>query len=231
MNIYRKQTAGFVDLLSIRNRSNQRLPRGLGTMNVWQNSSSDVFARCVIVLLHVRFCILIATILQVSPAGARAEDWPAQQMEFGGETLVLNGFGSREHWWTEIYRCALYLPRRSDDLAYISNSQTTKALQISILSDNIPDTLPQEWRVLFREELSRELLGKLKVAAADLQHGDQLLFVYTAGQNTQILVNNVTLLTDPGHHLMYALLDQWLGYQPVSENLRRLLLGDRGVRF
>ncbi len=175
----------------------------------------------------VALAMVLATAIPVTPSASWAEEAPPSQLNVADEQLILNGYGEREHWWTEVYRCALYLPRRSTSTAYITDAGTAKALQIHILYSDIPDSMPADWRALFGEELSRELFGKLKGAYADLRQNDRLIFAYSPSRGTRIFVNENLILTDPGHGLIEALLDQWIGPRPVSKNLRRLLLAAR----
>ena len=168
-------------------------------------------------------CALLAGAFFFS-AAARAEIAPPPALDVGGAELVLNGYGEREIMWTDVYRAGLYLPRRSSLPDYVRDPAVAKAIRIRILYKDLPDRMPAEWRETFEAELNRELLGRLKRAFRRLEQGDVLLFSFRPGGSTEIAVNGEVLLTDPGHDLMLALIDQWMGDRPVSKNLRRLLL-------
>lgn len=182
-----------------------------------------------IVRIAVRLRAAAILLVLFTPVSAVADDRAGlpETLVVAGETLQLNGYGEREILWAEIYRAALYLPRRSADVGFIRDAGTAKALQILTLASDIPDRMPSDWRTVFREELSRELFGKLRNAYRDLVQGDVLTFAYAQGAGTTVSVNGDAILTDPGHGLMADLLDQWVGEDPVSRNLRRLLLAGR----
>lgn len=157
---------------------------------------------------------------------AAAEDRPRsfpRQLEVLGERLVLNGYGERERWMMDVYGCALYLPEKSSSLDYILSPGTAAAIRIVVNYDP-PSDPPDRWESTFRQELSKELLGRMMDVYDDLEAGDVVLFAYAPGHGTKALLNGHRLFTDEGHGLMAALLDQWLGPRPVSKNLRRLLL-------
>ncbi len=155
-------------------------------------------------------------------AEERPRSFP-RQLQVLGERLVLNGFGERERWMMDVYGCALYLPEKSSSLDYILSPETPSAIRIVVNYDP-PSNPPDQWEATFRQELSRELLGRMMGVYDDLEAGDVVMFVYAPGRGTKALLNGRRLFTDKGHGLMAALLDQWLGPRPVSKNLRRLLL-------
>lgn len=146
-----------------------------------------------------------------------------RQLQVLGERLVLNGYGERERWMMDVYGCALYLPEKSASLDYILSPDTPSAIRI-VVNYNPPSDPPDRWESTFRQELSRELLGRMMGVYDDLEAGDVVMFAYAPGHGTKALLNGRRLFTDRGHGLMAALLDQWLGPRPVSKNLRRLLL-------
>lgn len=157
---------------------------------------------------------------------AVADDPPRsfpRQLQVLGERLVLNGFGERERWMMDVYGCALYLPEKSPSLDYILSPETASAIRIVVNYDP-PSNPPDRWESTFRQELSKELLGRMMDVYDDLESGDVVMFAYAPGRGTIALLNGRRLFTDKGHGLMAALLDQWLGPRPVSKNLRRLLL-------
>lgn len=167
--------------------------------------------------------VLLAFLLPAATAFAQTP--PSATLMVQGQQLVLNGYGEREQWWIDVYRCALYLTQRTSSLAVIRHPDTAKAIRIRVLFDDIPDAMPKRWRTIFAEELSRRTFRRLRIGYRDLGRGDVLTFSYAPGKGTAIRANGEILFTDPGHDLMLELIDQWLGPRPVSRNLKRLLLG------
>jgi len=174
-----------------------------------------------------RASLLVAfSIFALISFAALGADRPPQVLRLQGEELVLNGFGERELWWTDVYRCALYLPKQNMALHAVRHHSTPKAITVRILFSDLPPNLPANWRPILAEELNRELMGKLKLAYRRLEQNDRITFFYAPRQGSTIWINDKQILSDPGHGLMLGLVDQWLGEQPVSKNLKRLLLRD-----
>lgn len=171
-------------------------------------------------------CCLAMTFLlfniTLEPALAASDPVP-RRMVFDDVELQLNGYGEREIFWTDVYRCALYLSEPSNDRAAIIATREPKALVITVLIDNLPDDMPQRWRETLSDELNREMYKRMKSAFRGAGAGDELRFAYVPGVGTRVTLNGERILVDPGYGLMAALLDQWLGGNAVSRNLRRLL--------
>lgn len=169
------------------------------------------------------FSILAALVLWSHP-GLAQEDAVAPRIDYKGASLVLNGHGEREIMWMSVYRCALYLARTITDPAKIVRSRDVpKVLKIRILTDNAPAEMPDQWRKTLESELTDRLFQRMKKGYAKTSAGDELTFAYLPGQGTSFYFNDKKVFNDPGYGLMEALLDQWLGPEPVSGNLKRLL--------
>lgn len=161
-------------------------------------------------------------------APATAETTPPRNLAIEDALLVLNGHGVRERMWTDIYDLALYLPKASANLRYIFDPATPKAIRIRVLYDDIPEDMPDDWVAMFRSELSPQAFRRLDRAYRQLRVGDVLVVRYAPMTGTRILVNGRAVVDDSGHGLIQGVLRRWLGDDPVSENLRRLLLNYRG---
>ena len=167
---------------------------------------------------------LLATLAPATAAFAEEtpHEFPPVQ-RVAGIPLVLNGYGERERWFLNVYGCALYAPRKSSSPAFLMAPSTPTAIRILVRIDP-PAEPPDRWEETFRAELSRELFHRLTDAYETIVAGDELLFAYAPRAGTTAYLNDRKLFHDPGHGLMRGLLEQWLGPQPVSLNLRRLLL-------
>lgn len=60
---------------------------------------------------------------------------------------------------------------------------------------------------------------------APLTRGDVVLVEYLPGRGTTLRVNKTVVVTGANHDLMVAFLDHWIGQRPVSEEIKRTLLG------
>lgn len=169
------------------------------------------------------FGILAAMVLWSHP-GLAQDDAVAPRIDYKGASLVLNGHGEREIMWMSVYRCALYLGRTiTEPEKIVQSSDVPKVLKILVLTDNAPAEMPDQWRKTLDSELTERLFRRMKRGYAKASAGDELKFAYLPGQGTSFYLNGTQVFNDPGYGLMEALLDQWLGPEPVSGNLKRLL--------
>jgi hypothetical protein len=148
-----------------------------------------------------------------------------ERMTVDGHPLVLNGYGVRETWWINLYAVALYLPHHSADVTFIKQDDVPKAIRVEAVYDgSVPNAVPENWQDEFYPKLTPEVTARFKAAYAAIKHGDVILITYAPDRGIQVQLNGRPLLADPGPGLMTASLDLWIGAQPVSQNLRRLLL-------
>lgn len=168
-------------------------------------------------------CLLLPAVVaaEVTVGGARFPEG----MEVDGHPLVLHGYGVRETWWINMYAIGLYLAKRSSDIAYIKEDDVTKAIRVEVVyGGSVPQAVPENWQDELYPKLSEEATARFKAAYATLKHGDVVLITYAPGQGTHVRLNDQLLLSQSGPGLMSACLDLWIGVQPVSQELRRLLL-------
>ncbi len=170
-------------------------------------------------LFRPSLALFFFTLVCAAPAPAAV----APQIEYRGLSLHLNGYGEREILWTDVYRCALYLPETSSDRARIVDQRTAKVIRVTVLIDNLPDDMPARWRETLSDELNGEMFKRMKSAFRAAGAGDELQFGFVPGTGTEVRLNDEVILNDPGFGLMQALLEQWLGPNAISRNLRRLL--------
>jgi hypothetical protein len=144
----------------------------------------------------------------------------------GSSPLELVGHATRVHLAgvEDLYRIALYGPAPFDQEAIMSED-VAKALRIEIIYERDWQRPPVIWH--------RELVPRIDAAGAahfdrvfaPLRRGDIVLIEYAPRRGTTVRVNrNVAALSAP-HELMLAFLDHWLGQRPVSEEIKRALLG------
>jgi hypothetical protein len=129
-----------------------------------------------------------------------------------------------------VYRCTLYQPEKQnltlDKLAAsIEALESPLAIRIEILTSMLPDKMPEAWRETIKSEVTGKAFRRFRKGFADLDEGDILLFVYLPGEATHLFLNDKLVFKDPGPGLMQGLLEQWIGSQPISEELKQALLG------
>jgi hypothetical protein len=153
-----------------------------------------------------------------SPAEVRA----------GSTRLTLIGEGTRtdQLGGDALYTVAVYAEAGPLDVARLADAETSKALRIEIVKDDDPfNPLTRPWRRELVPSLDLAAATHLRAITAPARKGDVLMVEYEPGRGTTIRGNTLTAVTRAPHGLMVAFLDQWLGQRPVSEDLKRTLLG------
>ena len=143
-----------------------------------------------------------------------------------GHQLLLTGCGVREELWMDLYVVSLYLPRgTAAEASRIRDSSVPKLLQLDVTyNGSVPNGLPVSWAQRLREQVSREFIRTLQNQYNDLKYGDTVRIAYVPNGGTTLSVNGRVVTTRPGSGLMDAMLDLWIGTDPISSNLKRLLL-------
>lgn len=174
----------------------------------------------------LRRLALAAALLAGTVTTVAAEHGPMAPRELTvlGERLALNGQGRRRVAWFDVYACALYLPQPVSSRRAVADEARPAAFRVDVLYGEAEEPIPESWREVLRREISDPAFRRLRRAYRELGHGDTMLFAYAPGRGTHVFLNGEHLLRDPGHGLMAALISQWLGPDPVSEELSRALL-------
>lgn len=142
-----------------------------------------------------------------------------------GARLRLVGCAAREMLWKELYALSLYLPRPVGDASDIQGGSMPKLLRLDVTYDGkVPDGLPEDWAGRLREQVSREFMRTLRGLYNELRGGDTVRIAYTSGEGTTVTVNGRVVASRPGNELMDGVLGLWIGRDPLSENMKRLLL-------
>lgn len=165
--------------------------------------------------------ILLLMIVSVAPAGQALP----RQMTIGGHSLVLNGEAVRSKLFglIELYRIGLYLPSQTSSSSDL-RADVPKALRLDALHDTRSDRLPESWRDELTPVLLPAEMQVLRAAYAGLRKGDIVTISYVPNRGSRITIDDVVLLQADGRELMHAFLDQWLGQDPVSDEIKDALL-------
>ena len=127
----------------------------------------------------------------------------------------------------DLYRLAVYVGSPVADRAQLLSSNVPKALRIVITyeDDLFRPRFPIDWRRELIPVLEPAAVAHLQGTFAPLQHGDVVLVEYVPAKGTTVRVNKAVAVTGGSHELMLAFLDHWLGQRPVSEEVKRALMG------
>ena len=140
------------------------------------------------------------------------------------QELALNGAGTRKAFFIDLYTCSLWVaaPTRSED--ELLNRDTPARVKILVHGNPPGAAPPEDWAALLKSELSGKYYKLTKRTYRDLEEGDEIIVQYPDGEGTSVSVNGEHILTDPGRALMVAILEQWIGPEPVSDELKVALL-------
>lgn len=167
-----------------------------------------------------------ALILSSAPAAAQIEgaSLPSSMSAYG-QSLQLASCAQRETLWLEPYAVSLYLPQQRTAKDYILDPQTPKIVRLDVTYEgSVPDDIPAGWQERLRQELSGEIYNAIQRIYSGLTTGDTVVFAYAPGQGTTVTVNGKQVKATGDNGLIAAMLSVWLGEDPVSQNMKRLLL-------
>ena len=147
----------------------------------------------------------------------------------GGAPLQRAAHASRVYLLgqAEMYTLAIYVEAPPLDRVRLAGRDVTKTLRIQITyKEDLRGRYPVDWRRELLPPLEETAEAHLFGSFAPLRHGDVVLVEYAPGRGTSVRINNRSVAaSSASHDLMLAFLDHWIGQRPVSEELKRALLG------
>ncbi len=155
---------------------------------------------------------------------ASAEDIPPSNIEIQGSNWKLYSHGVRNFAFMDLYQCALYRMQKEKILDSVLDLKSPIAIRIQILTSNLPDNVPSAWKEAIKPEVTDKTYNRFKKQYLKIEEGDILIFTFLPSQSTNLYLNGKKELVDPGPGLMQALLDQWVGLNPISEDLKVALI-------
>lgn len=164
------------------------------------------------------------------PVGRTVMDY---QVEYGGETLNMNGAGTRSMLFIELYSAALYLTEKSSDAIGIAYDDKTMAIKIEITSRLISlETMVKAIEEGFQKAtdyntsaLDSRIAKIREFYQKELVVGDKIDLVYVKGQGVECYFNGKMLGIIEGQDFKFALYKIWLGDKPASKSLKEGMLG------
>ena len=178
------------------------------------------------------FRMLVSAILIVSTAQLSAigqlSDHPETLLTENNVSLPRAGQAVRARLLGEqpLYSVAVYVDGRLADRDHLSDPDVPKALRIAITyQDDLYRRFALDWRPELVPQLEPPEATHLRGSFAPLRQGDVVLVEYVPNKGTSVRVNRAVAVPSAGHDLMLAFLDHWLGQRPLSEEIKRALLG------
>ncbi len=172
------------------------------------------------------YCLALGIIVPATASGQSSS--PPQTLTLdSGASLPRAAQASRTHLLgaDEIYGLALYV-EGGLDLARLGSPDVPKALRIEFrYQDDLRRGISLDWQRELVPKLEPAATNHLRGAFAPLKRGDVVIIEYAPGKGTMVRVNRAESVVGANHDLMLAFLDHWLGQAPVSEEIKRRLLG------
>jgi hypothetical protein len=157
-----------------------------------------------------------------------------RKLEFKGNTLQLNGFGTRSKMFVEVYVQALFLSKLSQDPKEIIESDSQMAIRIQITSAMVSSSkLTRNLHKGFEQssgdiiETLRPRMELLKEMLSDkIVENDVFNLIYNPNDSSIWIYKNDQLKGQiPGFDFKKAFFGIWLSDKPVDEKLKNELLG------
>jgi hypothetical protein len=170
----------------------------------------------------------VISALLLLPAGAQSPEHPPSVTPEGGapvrkatEAARVDLLGARE-----FYTLAVYVNGSPADSASLRSPDVPKALRIAVtFKEDLSRRVPLDWRRELVPALDAQGSAHLRGTFAPLRYGDVVLIEYVPKKGTAVSVNTSTTVGEASHDLMLAFLDHWMGQRPVSEAIKKALLG------
>lgn len=194
-----------------------------------------------ITLLHrikPSFIILICSLFSVSLNARQLDDIDLPDnvtLDGTSVPLQLNGMGYRTKFVFNIYVGGLYTETKADSRDAVQALKGPKRVLMHMTYDEVShEKMADAWREGFEENASDEQFKKLESRLStfisyfpDLKEGDVVLLDYIPATGTVISFNGEAKAVIEGADFYSALLDVWLGEEPVDDDLKEAMLGEQ----
>jgi hypothetical protein len=152
---------------------------------------------------------------------------------FSGTNLSLNGAGTREKFWMDMYVGSLFLAKKSRDAKAIIDADEPMAVELTIVSslitgDKMSDAVEEGFEKSAKGNLPalRSRIDQFKACFKEkINKGDVFTMLYQPGKGITVLKNGVKAGLIPGMDFKKGLFGIWLGESPADKDLKKGLLG------
>ncbi len=154
-------------------------------------------------------------------------------MSIEGQNLILNGAGTREKWWMDLYVGSLYLPKKSSNAKDIMDSKDAAVIKLNIISGMITsDKLISAINDGFENATGKKTaplkakIDKFKGCfKEEIKKGDVFTIASVPNEGVVVYKNGVKKGTIEGHEFKKALFGIWLCDKPADADLKTAMLG------
>jgi len=149
------------------------------------------------------------------------------------QPLLLNGAGVRKKFFVKVYVAGLYLPQPQRDAAQLlAAPPPNRVLMHFVHSEVSREKMDAAWLDGFEANLGQAQFSALRPRLQQfmdlfgtLYQGDRVWLDHLPGQGTRVSINGELRGVVPGSDFNAALLAVWLGAEPVTDSLKKGLLG------
>ncbi|EAZ95911.1 hypothetical protein FBBAL38_00790 [Flavobacteria bacterium BAL38] len=181
----------------------------------------------------ITFLVLIATTLTVNAQQTVSGVKVDAKLALDGQNLVLNGAGTREKMWIDLYVGSLYLPKKSSSAKDIMDSKDAAAIKLNIISGMITsDKMISAINEGFENSTNKNTaalkakIDKFKGFFKDeIKKGDVFIIMNVPSEGVVVYKNGVKKGTIDGHDFKKALFGIWLCDKPADKDLKDGMLG------
>jgi hypothetical protein len=150
-----------------------------------------------------------------------------------GTQLTLNGAGVRSKVFLKIYVAGLYLQNPAKEAAAVLADQGQKQMLMHFLYEEVSkDKLVSAWNEGFTGNLTKEQhdalaprIEQFNALFDTVKKGDVIVIEYLPGKGTAVTVKGEAKGVIEGKDFSDAVFSIWLGEKPVTESLKKELLG------
>ena len=174
-------------------------------------------------------CIASQVAFAVEVAGVKLDD----KMSVGGQELVLNGAGIRTKAFFKVYVGSLYVPAKATSAAAVY-AKTPRRVQLNMVRDVGSEQMVEALVDGVKQANSpadvaavkaeTDQLATVMKAIGQLKEGNVLAFDFVDGA-TKVSLNGAAKGSIPGDAFNKALMNAWLGDNPVQSDLKKAMLG------
>jgi long-chain acyl-CoA synthetase len=170
-------------------------------------------------------------------AGAQAADVGGVKLDdkanVGGQDLVLNGAGIRTKLMFKVYVGSLYVPAKATTAAAVY-AKGPRRVQLNMLRDVTSDQMTEALVDGVNQsnppadaaavKAQTDQLASVMKSIGSLKEGNVLTFDFVDGA-TKVSLNGAAKGSIPGEAFNKALMNAWLGDNPVQADLKKAMLG------
>ncbi|WP_373056449.1 chalcone isomerase family protein [Zunongwangia sp. H14] len=154
-------------------------------------------------------------------------------LNYGNNSLVLNGAGVREKLWIDLYAGGLYLSDKTSDANTILMANKPMAIKLHIISklitsDKMLDAVNEGFENSTNgntSHISEEIKKFQNLFKEEIKKNDVFDLIYNPGKGVIVLKNGEEKGIIKGEEFKKALFGIWLANRPADDDLKEAMLG------